>query len=191
MGAEPRPGRKRSEEARLAILAAAFELLAESGYAKLTIDAIAARSGTGRQTIYRWWPTKDDVLMEAGAAKADLHVPIPDLGSYREDLREYLVASFRLAEVPQLTEVLRALMARAQIDAEFGERFKTAFLFRRRAALAVILDRAAARNELPAGVQLGTIADVVFGVLWYRLLATGQPLDEQLAGELTTLLAPV
>ena len=67
----PRPGRKRSEEARRAILAAALELTAEAGYAGLTIDGIAARSGSGKQTIYRWWPSKDDVLLEAGAAKAD------------------------------------------------------------------------------------------------------------------------
>jgi AcrR family transcriptional regulator len=61
----PRPGRKRSEESRLAILAAAFELIAEVGYAGLTIEGIAARSGTGKQTIYRWWPSKADVLMDA------------------------------------------------------------------------------------------------------------------------------
>jgi AcrR family transcriptional regulator len=185
----PRPGRRRSEEARQAILAAALELNAESGYARLTVDAIAARSGTGRQTIYRWWPTKDDVLMEAGAAKADLHVPIPDHGSYQADLHAFLTASFRLAQVPQLADVLRALMARAQIDAEFGQRFRAVFLQRRRAALGIILDRAAARGELPAGVAQGTIADVVFGVIWYRLLATGQPLDDQLADQLTYLLA--
>ena len=140
-----RPGRKRSEQARQAILAAALELTAEAGYARLTIDGIAARSGTGKQTIYRWWPSKDDVL--------------------------------------------RALMARAQIDDAFGQRFRTAFLQRRRDALAVILDRAQARGELPAGLSPGTITDIVFGVIWYRMLATRQSLDNKLADELTTALA--
>ena len=111
-----RPGRRRSEEARQAILAAALELTAEAGYARLTIDGIAARSGAGKQTIYRWWPSKDDVLLEAGAEKADLHVPIPDEGSYRADLSAFLTASFALGRQRQLTDVLRALMARAQID---------------------------------------------------------------------------
>ncbi len=184
-----RPGRKRSEEARRAILAAALELTAEAGYARLTIDGIAARSGAGKQTIYRWWPSKDDVLLEAGAAKADLHVPIPDEGSYRADLRAFLTASFALGRQRQLTDVLRALMARAQIDDAFGQRFRTAFLQRRRDALAVILDRAQARGELPAGVSADTITDIVFGVIWYRMLATGQALDSKLAGELTTALA--
>jgi AcrR family transcriptional regulator len=58
-------GRKRSQESRLAILTAAFELTAELGYAGLTIEGIAARSGTGKQTIYRWWPSKADVLLDA------------------------------------------------------------------------------------------------------------------------------
>ena len=184
-----RPGRKRSEQARQAILAAALELTAEAGYARLTIDGIAARSGTGKQTIYRWWPSKDDVLLEAGAAKADLHVPILDNGSYRADLRAFLTASFALGRQSQLTDVLRALMARAQIDDAFGQRFRTAFLQRRRDALAVILDRAQARGELPAGLSPGTITDIVFGVIWYRMLATRQSLDNKLADELTTALA--
>jgi len=184
-----RPGRKRSEEARQAILAAALELTAEVGYARLTIDGIAARSGAGKQTIYRWWPSKDDVLLEAGAAKAALHVPVKDEGSFRADLRAFLAASFVLAGQRQITDLLRALMARAQIDEAFGQRFREAFLLRRREALGIILDRARARGELPAGVSASTLADVVFGVLWYRVLATREPLDGRLADELVTLLA--
>jgi AcrR family transcriptional regulator len=184
-----RPGRKRSEEARRAILAAALELTAEVGYAGLTIEGIAERSGTGKQTIYRWWPSKDDVLLEAGASKAALYVPVDDEGSFRDDLRAFLTASFALASQRQLTDLLRALMARAQIDEAFGQRFREAFLMRRRDALRVILDRAKARGELPAGVSAGTLTDVVFGVLWYRVLATREPLDERLADELVTLAA--
>jgi len=184
-----RPGRRRSEEAQQAILAAALELTAEAGYAALTIDGIAARSGTGKQTIYRWWPSKDDVLLEAGAAKAALHVPVEDEGSFRGDLRAFLTASFALGRQRQMTDLLRALMARAQIDEAFGQRFREAFLLRRRDALGVILDRARARGELPAGVSAGTVTDVVFGVLWYRVLATRGPLDDRLADELVALLA--
>jgi AcrR family transcriptional regulator len=184
-----RPGRKRSEESRTAILAACFELLGEVGYASLSIEGIAARSGCGKQTIYRWWPTKADVLLDALATKADLQVAIPDKGSYAADLREFLAASFTLARKRQVAEILRTLMAHAQIDAEFGQRFRAGFLERRREALGVILDRAVARGELPPGVSPGTVADVVFGVIWYRLLATRQPLDHRLVDELVTVLA--
>jgi AcrR family transcriptional regulator len=185
----PRPGRKRSEESRLAILAAAFELFGEVGYAGLTIEGIAARSGTGKQTIYRWWPAKADVLLDALATKADLHIPIPDAGSYAADLRAFLRASFALGSRPQVADMLRALMAEAQIDPEFGPRFRASFLRQRRDALGIILNRAQARGELPPRLSPGTITDIVFGTLWYRLLATRQSLDDQLVEELVTTLA--
>ena len=150
---------------------AALELAADVGYGRLTIEGIAARAGVGKQTIYRWWPSKADILLEAGAAKADLHVPVTDHGSYRADL-------------------LRALMAEAQVDREFGDRFRAAFLERRREALAVIIDRARERGDLPARPAPGIVADIVFGTIWYRTLATRQPLDADLVDDLIGLLAP-
>jgi AcrR family transcriptional regulator len=182
-----RPGRKRSEESRQAILTAALELTAELGYAGLTVEGIAARAGTGKQTIYRWWPSKADVLLEGLAAKADLTVPIPDEGTYAGDLRPFLVASFALGSKPAVADALRALMAQAQVDPEFRNRF-TAFLHRRRDALRVLVDRARARGDLPANPSPDTVADIVFGTLWYRLLTTDRPLDEQLADELVAVL---
>jgi hypothetical protein len=80
-------------------------------------------------------------------------------------------------------------MAEAQINAEFGERFRASFLQRRRDALGIILDRARARGDLPPGLTSGTVADIVFGVIWYRLLATRQPVDQQLVNELVATLA--
>jgi AcrR family transcriptional regulator len=183
-----RPGRKRSEESRQAILAAAADLVTEVGYAGLSIEGIATRSGAGKQTIYRWWPTKADVLLDALATKADLHIPVPDEGSYAEDLRAFLVASFALGRNPHVIAVLRALMAEAQINAEFGDRFRASFLRRRREALAAILDRARARGDLPATPRPGTVADIIFGVIWYRLLTTADPVDRRLADELVATL---
>jgi AcrR family transcriptional regulator len=189
MGAAARPGRKRSEESRLAILRGAWDLAAEAGFAGLTIEGIAARSGTGKQTVYRWWPSKADVLLDALAAKTDLHIPIPDEGSYAADLLAFLAASFRLGADRRVVEVLRALMAQAQIDPGFGARFRDSFLARRRAALAVITARARARGDLPAATPPDLVADVVFGVIWYRVLARDEPLDATLSGALTALLA--
>jgi len=184
-----RPGRKRSEQSRLAILTAAYELVAEIGYARLTIEGIAARAGTGKQTIYRWWPSKADVVLDALATKADLHIPIPDEGSYAADLRAFLLASFALGNQSSLIDILRALMAQAQIDPEFWQRFRDGFLQRRRDALGVITGRAQARGDLPPGVSPGTVADIVFGVIWYRVLATHELPGSALADELVTALA--
>jgi len=166
-------------------------LAADVGFAALTIEGIAARAGVGKQTIYRWWPTKADILLEAGAAKADLHVPVTDHGSYQADLRAFLEASYAMVDsVPQLADLMRALMAEAQLDREFGGRFRVSFLERRRDALAVITGRARDRGDLPVRPDAATAADIVFGTIWYRILATRRPLDAGLADDLIAVLAP-
>jgi AcrR family transcriptional regulator len=185
------PGRPRSETSRQAILVAALEIAADTGYAGLTIEGIAARAGVGKQTIYRWWSSKADVLLEALPAIADMHIPVSDHGSYHDDLRAFLQASYELSNrYPQIPDLLRALMAEAQINDEFGERFRSRFLNRRRDALAVITDRARERGDLPDRPAPGTVADVVFGIIWYRALATHQPLDADLVDDLVSILAP-
>jgi hypothetical protein len=89
-----------------------------------------------------------------------------------------------------LADLLGALMAEAQLNPEFAERFRSEFLERRRAALVVITDRARQRGDLPARPDAHTVADIVFGTIWYRVLATREPLDSQLADDLITTLAP-
>ena len=181
------PGRPRSETSRQAILMAALELAAETGYAGLTIEGIAARAGVGKQTIYRWWPSKADVLLEALPAIADVQVPV----SYRADLRAFLQASYELADrYPQIPDLLRALMAEAQLNHEFGSRFRSRFLDRRREALAVITTRARERGDLPDRPAPGTVSDIVFGIIWYRVLATHQSLDADLVDDLISILTP-
>ncbi|WP_405820103.1 TetR/AcrR family transcriptional regulator [Streptomyces sp. NBC_01390] len=185
---ESRPGRKRSEESRMAILVAAFELVGEVGYAGLTIEGIANRAGCGKQTIYRWWPTKAHVLLEALAVKGDLYVTNADHGSYADDVRAFLGDMFGLSRQQRVVDVLCVLMAEAQINEEFGELFRSAFLQRRRDALEVILDRARTRGDLPPRPAASTVLDIVFGVLWYRLLATRRPMGDDLVEDLTATL---
>ncbi|MEU8874086.1 TetR/AcrR family transcriptional regulator C-terminal ligand-binding domain-containing protein [Streptomyces javensis] len=95
---------------------------------------IAARAGTGKQTVYRWWPSKADVLHDALVLKADVQIGLDDHGGYAADLRQFLDRSFALALAPSTTHVMRTLMAQAQIDPVFGACFREQFLARRRAA---------------------------------------------------------
>lgn len=117
-------------------------------------------------------------------------MPVNDQGSYRNDLRAFLQASYALGNKPRFAGLLRALMAEAQLDPEFGSRFRAAFLERRRQALAVIIDRARERGDLPDRPDPDTVADIVFGTIWYRILATMRPLDAVLEEDLLDLLAP-
>ncbi len=173
----PARGRRRSEQTRLAILTAAYELTAEVGYLDLTIEGIAARAGAGKQTVYRWWPTKADVLLEALALKADLKVSTADQGSFEAELGAFLRDSATLMAFPGVVPVLRSLMGEAQRDIDFRQRFQDGFLIKRRAALETIVKRAAARGDKPAHLSAAFAADVVFGLVWYRVLATQRLLN--------------
>ncbi|MEV0848267.1 TetR/AcrR family transcriptional regulator [Streptomyces sp. NPDC049954] len=170
-----RRGRKRSASSREAILLSAYHLAAEGGFAALTVEGIARRAGVGKQTIYRWWPSRAHVLLDGLGHKADLQIPTEDLGSWEKDLRAFLDASFRLGSRPEVVLILRALMAQAQIDPDFAPVFREEFLQRRRAALGLLLERAARRGDLPPQPAPALVPDLVFGVIWYRVLAAEDP----------------
>ncbi|WP_203962343.1 TetR/AcrR family transcriptional regulator [Actinocatenispora thailandica] len=166
-------GRPRDERARLAILQAARDLLLEHGYGALTVEGIARRAGVGRQTVYRWWPTKADVALEAMNAQAELEIAAGDLAGF---LRE----TFTVA--PRYVAALSGLMAHAQLDPAFATRFRAEFLARRRAALIDLV-----RAELP-DADPEYAADLVFGTLWYLVLTRPERLDAALADQLYATL---
>jgi AcrR family transcriptional regulator len=180
-----RRGRPRSEPARRAILDAALAELEDRGYAALTIEGIAARAGVGKQTIYRWWPSKADVVLDALLELARERVRTPDTGSLAEDLKAFLAATFR-ARGPR--PILVGLMAQAQFDPAFAVQFRERFLFARRAALRSIFERARQRGELGADVDVEVLLDVVFGVLWYRMLVDHVPLRSSGGVQLAELI---
>jgi AcrR family transcriptional regulator len=166
-----RPGRPRDAAADDAIVNAATQLIAEAGYAGLTVDAVAARAGVGKATIYRRWPSKDALLlhcMQCVASEFDL----PDTGSVREDL----VATLRrLAEHlarPEVRQVLPAVVAQAAVDPSFGDLLH-GFVRTRRAHTRAMLERGVARGELRADVDLDVLTDLIGGPLFYRLLVSG------------------
>jgi AcrR family transcriptional regulator len=181
-----RPGRPRSEETRQKILAAAIAELEERGYRGLTIEGIAARAGAGKQTIYRWWQSKADVVLDAMLDRAAATIAVPDTGSLHGDLDDFLTASFRQrGQRP----VLIGLMAEALLDPVFHDQFRDRFLFGRRAALRGVLERAAQRGEIAPEIDVELLLDVVFGVLWYRLMLDHAPLSEESGRQLAALVA--
>jgi AcrR family transcriptional regulator len=185
MGGDKSLGRPRSEARRQAILTAAMAELREKGYAALTIEGIAARAGAGKQTIYRWWPSKADVVLDAMLEQAASIIPVPDKGSLPEDLLAFLSETFQQRDQ---RPVLLGLMAHALLDPVFAQAFRDRFLFSRRAALRAILERAAARGEIAPEVDPELLIDVVYGVLWYRLLLDHAPLDREAGRQLAELV---
>jgi AcrR family transcriptional regulator len=184
----PHTGRRRNEAAREAILDAAFRLLSGPGADAVTIDAIAAEAGVGRQTIYRWWPSKGAVVADALVRHAGNVVPERATGSFSGDLTAFLTDSFAGLQDEGLAGRLRQIVAEAQHD-EHVARVLADFTAARRGALRALLERGRAAGELPAGADLDMLVDMAYGVLYYRLLIGHAPLDEQAARSLAAELA--
>jgi AcrR family transcriptional regulator len=147
----------------------------------VTIDTIAAAAGVGRQTIYRWWPSKGAMLLEALAERAAAEVPAPATGTLAGDLAAFVRATFRAAGPDGTRAALRATMAEAQRDPA-ARALMEEFVARRRRALRDVLT--AARDEIAPDADLDLAVDQVFGVLWYRCLVGGAPLDDAAADRL-------
>lgn len=173
--APPRaPGRPRSEAARRAILGAAMRLLAADGYRALTMEGIAAAAGVGKQTVYRWWPSKAAVVLTALAEHAEEEIRLPDTGDGRVDVARFLRDTFAALR-GSAGPAVRALMAEAQLDPAFAAEFRERLIDRRRAGLRALLARARARGELAPDANLDLLMDLAYGVMWYRLLLEHAP----------------
>jgi AcrR family transcriptional regulator len=186
-GSARRPGRPRSEEARRAILSAAHEELLERGFGALTMEGIAARAGVGKQTIYRWWRSKADVALDAMLSEAAAGIPLPDEGSLEADLTAFLDRTFAMQDTER--PALVGLLAQSLLDPAFAGAFRDRFLAGRWAALGSVFERAVARGEISPGEDLGLLIDMVYGLLWYRLLFRHRPLDATTAREIAALTA--
>jgi AcrR family transcriptional regulator len=178
---------RRSARAHAAILAATTELLAEAGYGALTIEGVAARAGVGKTTVYRWWPSKVALVIEAVSRALPAPAQI-DTGELRHDL---LIAVRRVihtfARSPVGT-VIPALAADAMSDPQLAEQFRNQLIRPRRSAVVEVLVRAAARGELPSDVDTDVLLDVYAGAVFYRILVSGEPVTDLLAEQLVGLL---
>jgi AcrR family transcriptional regulator len=166
-----RPGRPRSAEAHAAILRAALELAVSAGLSGLSMEAIAARAGVGKATIYRRWKTKEALFAEAIESIA-LVPEIPDTGSVRGDLDAASSAAIgRLA--PEAFQVVPRLMAEAGNDPALREALDSALLRPRRAAISAILRRGVERGELRADLDIDIVVEMLIGPLVARTLTSG------------------
>ena len=177
-GPAPR-GRPRSEKARLAVLAAAADLLLEDGLAAVSMDAVAARAGVSKATIYRWWPTKETLALDALYQEWAAVPPPRDTGSLRGDLLSLLRPWVRLAGGRPYGRAIAALVSEAQADPEFGREYRARFVEPRREQARVILRRAVERGEIPAGTRTEVALDLLYGPVYHRLLHGHAPLNDR------------
>lgn len=174
----PGPGRPRSERAQAAVLDAVTAVLDEVGYQHLTVEAVAARAGVGRTTVYRWWPTKAALVIEALAAALP-RVEIGISADGRHDLRAILDRLTHVECGPTTAETLSALAAEARRDPDTAERL-SGLLGPRRAADAAVLLAATARGDIPLRLDVSLLLDVALGTLLWRRLRGEPPTDAAL-----------
>jgi AcrR family transcriptional regulator len=176
--ATEQPGRRRSERSHRAILEATQELLVERGYPAVSIEGIAARAGVGKQTIYRWWPSKPALVLEAYLTGEDA-VPHPEpSGSTREDVRALLGWLVSVLAEPTGGGVVAGLVAELPHDADLAEGFRRDVVPARREAMLAALEKGRERGEIRADADLELAVDELHGAVFYRLLLSGEALDD-------------
>ncbi len=173
--ARPR-GRPRNQQARAAIVRAARELLDELGPTGLTIEAVAARSGVSKPTIYRSWPNAQALAMTAFLETTTREVPFRRSGSAVGDLRAHLR---KVAETfaTRTGRNVAAMMAAAQGETELAKAFRNNFILESREEGRRLLDRGVAGGELRADIDVDVTLDLLYAPLYFRLLVGHGPLD--------------
>lgn len=170
-------GRRRSERSHRAIVSATQELLVERGYRELTIEGVASRAGVGKQTIYRWWPSRAALVLEAYLAGSDAVAPPADSGSTYKDVRALLGWLIAVLAEPTGGRVVAGLLADLQHDPDLAEGFRHDVVPARRSAMLAALERGRERGDIRADADLELAVDTLHGAVFYRLLFSGEPLD--------------
>jgi AcrR family transcriptional regulator len=172
-------GRPRSERARLAVLAAAAELLLDRGLAAVSMDAVAARAGVSKATIYRWWPTKETLALDALYTEWAAAQPFGvDTGSLRGDLLALLTPWAQAASSRPYGRVIAALVSEAQTDPAFAAEYRQRVVQPRRDQARAILARSIERGEIPPSIKTEVAIDLLYGPLYQRLLHGHASLDD-------------
>ena len=174
---EKKLGRPRSEKTKMAILSAAYELLLENGFGTVTIEKIAERAGVSKATIYKWWPNKAAIVMDAFFDAAVVKLPIPDTGSTINDM---IIQVNNLAKflISREGKVINEIIAEGQFDQKLAETYRMVYFKPRRLDSRYILERGISRGELKEDLDIELVMDLIFGPLFYRLLITGDMVDE-------------
>lgn len=176
----------RIERSKAAILAATLALLAEEGVGGLTVDDVAARAGVGKATVYRHWGSRADLIVDAVSSLVT-DDEAADRGSLRADLEAAYDRISQVCGTGIMAQVLPTLTEAAGRDPELASVHK-GFVVRRRRHLVAALERAAERGELRPGLDLGVVADLVAGPMFYKKLVHHERPDPAYAEALLDLV---
>jgi len=178
------PGRPRDEEVRKRILASAAQLLKEKAFDDITVDAIAEGSGSCKATVYRWWPNKAAVLIEAFRETVSRELPYPDTGDFRTDIQLQL-RNFVKIILGGRGKVFARFIAGAQADPDVAEAFREAWIRPRRAEAKKVFARYVESGVARPDLDLDLAVEILFSPLYYRLLTGWGKITDAYIEELT------
>jgi AcrR family transcriptional regulator len=162
------------------VLAATLDELSDVGYAALTVENVARRAGVHKTTIYRRWVDRERLVVDALSGQVALEIPIPDTGAIETDLQALARGLVRWLTSPGGRAIFAAMFSDAVHLPEIADAKRRIFNDRLRRAESVIV-RAIERGELPAGTDPGAVVKAFAAPIYFRLLISGEPLDESAA----------
>ncbi len=186
------PGRPRSDATRQAILDASAQLLESESYDKISIERIAAEAKVGKQSIYRWWGGKAEVVLAAYTERVLPRLPPrPPTDDALGDLEDFLRRLFQSVSAPLVRRTMQGLLAEAQLDADFRIKFYGVFVASRRTLFRQVLRHGVGLGQFRADLDVETTIDMLNGAFWYRLLSGDEEdLDDAFAAALMRTLGP-
>jgi AcrR family transcriptional regulator len=181
------PGRPRSEAARRAILRSTLRLLQRTGFNDLSIEAIASDANVGKATVYRWWPNKGALVVDAFSSSVRKQLLFPDTGSVYSDMSlqmSHLLQLFR----SRRGQIVAALIGGGQTDPELIRAFRERFVRPRRLEAYATLRRGVDRGELSADADFDLILDSLYGAVYMRFLIWKDGLTEEFVSDICRLV---
>ncbi|HEX3678181.1 MAG TPA: TetR/AcrR family transcriptional regulator C-terminal ligand-binding domain-containing protein [Galbitalea sp.] len=182
-------GRPRSENARRAVLDAAADLALE-GAAGAGVDAIAARAGVSRTTVYKWWPSAAAVLLEGLLERTHDTLESSTSATTRESLSEYIARLVTLVRDTPAGALLRGLTAASVSDPSVGRALVNDWLAPRRITVVDLLAKGVQRGEVRDGLDYDSVIDTLFAPIYYRLMYQHLPLTDRLSAEIMAVCWP-
>ena len=189
----PRKGRPRSEKARKAILNATNKLLLQTSVQELSIEAIAKKAKVGKTTIYRWWPNKTAIVMDALANQPGMQTPLPTAKNHREAIMMQLDKLIRLVDSNN-GQTIAQLFSEAQAGEESRKIFRDNLLEPLMDAMRYSIEEGRKNGEFRQDIDAALAADFLCGPIFFRLMAHPKDLSESFRlsypGEAVKILAP-
>jgi len=180
-------GRPRDEAARLRILKAALDLMDETAFAQVTVEAIAERAGASKTTLYRWWPNKAALAIEAFTDAVTPELPLRDTGSLLGDLTTQ-AQNFARVLSGRGGRMLRSFLVAARCDPEVADAFRSIWSDPRRAEAKQMLRQKQANGQLRKDADLDLVLDSLYGPLYYRFLVKNDLPSQKYAESLAALV---